>query len=178
MACQNERPDFTLSIVSDSELLFHDTCKNKFTQKKIDEQGGPEDTYFTFAELKDIGAMLHDSPEFKTPEFESHHVLIVNLGKALSRPDITRRDLVGAILALMKIWLNMCKEDLRCILPPSLERLKDPNQQKQSILLNDLKYALQQQLTALASSTPPASLSATQTELVNAASAQALLRKL
>ena len=166
MSCQDGKPDFSLSIVSESEIMYHDACKNTFTQKKIDANGGSVDTHFTFAELKDIGAMLHDSPEFKSHKFEHNTALIVNLGRTLAREDLTRQDLVAAILALMKAWLQVCQDDSHCILPTPLDKLKDPNQQKQAAYIASLQTQLRDMMVTNLMSRPVGSLTDDETRLL------------
>lgn len=167
MACQNGKPDFALSIVSESEIMYHDACKNTYTQKKIDAHGGPVETHFTFAELKDIGAMLHDSPEFKSHKFADKTALIVNLGRTLARENLTRQDLVAAILALMKAWLQICQEDSQCILPTSLDKLKDPNQQKQAAYIATLQEQLREMMIANLRARPAGSLTEDENRLLD-----------
>ena len=177
-ACQNGQPDFRISIVSETELLYHDLCKNTYTQKKVTLGGGDVDDSFTFVELKNLGAMLHDSTEFKSDQFKPHTGLIVNLGKVLVRDDMTRSDLVTAMLAIMKVWLQVCKDDARCILPTALDNMKDPNQQKQAALVSDLQNTVKELLTEMAMKVSPTKFSPEQQQLVDAASRDLLLRKL
>lgn len=143
-ACNLGKPDVRISIVSRNELRVQDVCKGTWAQKYVTVEGGSPDTHFTMSELKDLGAMLHDAPEFKTIKDASQAQLIINLGLVLIRDEgeLTRADLVRAMLDLMKSWYSVCERDSNCIFPPTLDQLNDPNQKKIEAQILNMRRAL------------------------------------
>lgn len=142
--CKDGKADVRISIVSATELRVRDVCNDTWAQKYVTTEGGPTETHFTFNELKDLGAMLHDAPEFKSDKDPTRAQLIIDLGYVLIKDDadMKREELVQAMQKLMANWLELCKQDSTCILPMTLNGLQDPNQIKIASLIDNLKQAL------------------------------------
>jgi len=136
-------PDWTLSICGPNEIRITDLCSGEVRQKYVALTSESDEAYWTYEELLDIGALLHDAPEFKTQQFIEHKHLILHLGSVLvERPP--RDKLVPAMLFLMHAWYNTCLQDRQCIPPPSRANLKDKQQRKVYAAIDELKFALQQ----------------------------------
>lgn len=174
--CKPGEIDVSISIVGPNELLVRDHCTDTWAQKYVTVEGGVPEEHFTFMELKDIGAMLHDSPEFKTDKFKNQPGLITSLGRVLVQRDMKRADLVTAIHAIMREWYEVCKSDAHCILPQSIVALQDPNQRKLNDRIQELQNALSWTITERAFATVPTN-NERQNTLVDYAREQAALRK-
>lgn len=139
-------PDLTLSICGPNELRVSDACTHEVRQKYVDAVGGSLDTHWTFDELKNLGAMLHEAPEFKTQKFMEYKNLMTNLGITLAHPTtMTRASLVQAMLPLMKQWFDLCNNDDQCVPPPSRATLANESQRKVIQTIDRLKRALIQE---------------------------------
>lgn len=153
--CEKGEIDVTLFVVSPNEVEVVDKCGGKTFQKKISaESGGNINEFFTMWELKELGAMIHNCPELKSPQFQSHTKLIVNLGKTLVKRNMTRAMLVSAITPILTLWDNSCQVREGCFKPPSREALanKDSAQLAQQVAM--LQEQLRQQTLQAARLTP------------------------
>lgn len=154
--CKAGQVDIVLTIVSSDEVLCEDKCSSKRVQKRVSLVGGDVNTFFTFEELKELGAMLHDAPEFKSDQFHAHKKLIVDLGMVLADPQkLTRETLVSKILPILKAWDGSCKATEGCIKPLTLQQLTAPefNELRERILQLQSKLHSAQLETAKLKST-------------------------
>jgi len=138
-----------VTICAGDQLRITDNCQDPplVRQKIVSVDPGPAETHWSFDQLLDIGCFLHDAPEFKTETFRKHAGLVTYLGWVLYHNYANRVDVAGAILALMHVWEKMCQDDTGCIVPPSLESMQDPQQQKVLAKIDQLKNALKREKT-------------------------------
>lgn len=137
-------PDtYTISVCGVDEIRITDTCNQEVRQKYV--RVVPESRNFesdwTWEELLNIGALLHEAPEFKTDLFKPYVLLIVNLGYRLVH-NPTRQTIVDAILKITDVWYKICTNDDKCYPPPSRKTLQDPQQRKVLNHINELQTRL------------------------------------
>lgn len=130
-----------LNITDYDELRVTDIRDNMSSrQKKVHASNTDPVLYFNFDELKQIAIWLHNSPEFRKYEFKECRNYVINLGWTLYNVEpLDRASLVAAMLLLMNKWMTVCRDDIKCIAPPSLATLGDPQQRKIIAAIEALK---------------------------------------
>ena len=144
--CKPVEIHVVLSLVSPNELRCTDECSKTFVQKYITATNSEEAEHqFTYEELKDVGAMLHESKEFLSDRFKQKES-IVALGLVLAFPQtMTREKLANAISTVTKFWFEMCTKSDECVLLPSRQEFGETNSRKRLFQMEQIQKDAQRQ---------------------------------